>query len=77
MSERKKITLILVYITATVQFVWCYLWLTRPYVNTLMYEQGLERMPFQGRSLMMLPLRWARESSLLIWLTTPFSKSQF
>src|ERR1700722_16235729 len=77
MCERKKIILVLVYIVATVQFVWCYLWLTRPYVNTLLYEQGLERMPFQGRSLMMLPLRWAHGSSLLTLLATPFAKSPF
>jgi hypothetical protein len=77
MSERKKIILILVYVMATVQFVWCYLWLTRPYVNTLLYEQGLERMPFQGRSLMMLPMRWAHGSGLLASLVTPFSKSHF
>src|ERR1700761_1827028 len=77
MSERKKISVILVYVVATVQFVWCYLWLTRPYVNTLLYEEGLERMPFQGRSLMMLPLRWAHGSGLLAWLTKPFSQSHF
>jgi hypothetical protein len=41
--------LAVVYVLATIQFVWCYLWLTRPYVNTALYEAGRERMPFQGR----------------------------
>jgi hypothetical protein len=77
MSGRQKVTLTVVYVIATIQFTWCYLWLTRPYVNTLLYEQGLERMPFQGRSLMMLPMRWAHESRALIWLAGPFAKSQF
>jgi hypothetical protein len=77
MSRHKRISLIVVYVFATVQFVWCYLWLTRPYVNTLLYEEGLERMPFQGRSLMMLPMRWAHESSILAWLARPLSKSHF
>lgn len=77
MSNKKKMTLVAVYVLATVQFVWCYLWLTRPYVNTLLYEEGRERMPFQGRSLMMLPMRWAHESSLLRHLATPFAGSHF
>jgi hypothetical protein len=75
--EKKKIILILAYVIATVQFAWCYLWLTRPYVNTFLYEQGLERMPFQGRMLMMLPMRWAHGSALLQWLAEPFGLSHF
>ena len=66
-----------IYALATVQFVWCYLWLTRPYVNTALYEQGLERMPFQGRALMMLPMRWAHRSILLQRLSEPFALSRF
>jgi hypothetical protein len=56
------------YFLATIQFVWCYLWLTRPYVSTALYEQGRERMPFQGRMLLMMPLRWAHHSRALAWL---------
>lgn len=67
----------LLYVMATVQFVWCYLWLTRPYVNTLLYEQGLERMPFQGRALMILPMQWAHGSAALQWLAQPFGRSHF
>lgn len=73
MPPRKRILLIAVYVLATVQFVWCYLWLTRPYVNTFLYEQGMERMPFQGRSLMMLPMRWAHTNGLLSGIAGPFA----
>ncbi len=76
-SQKKKAALIAVYGMATVQFVWCYLWLTRPYVNTLLYEEGRERMPFQGRSLMMLPMRWAHDSAALHRMTGAFADSHF
>ena len=77
MSQKKKAMLAAVYVIATVQFVWCYMWLTRPYVNTFLYEEGRERMPFQGRSLMMLPMRWAHHSAVLHWLAGPFADSRF
>jgi hypothetical protein len=77
MSAAKKPLLLTVYALATIQFVWCYLWLTRPYVNTLQYENGTERMPFQGRCLMVLPMRWAHGSRVLAWLTHPFMFSTF
>ncbi len=77
MGQRKRILLATVYLLATIQFAWCYLWLTRPYVNTALYEQGLERMPFQGRCLMVLPMRWAHGSAVLNWLTQPFALSHF
>lgn len=53
------------------------LWLTRAYVNTALYEQGRERMPFQGRLLMMLPLRLAQHNHLLQGLGAAFSRYQF
>lgn len=77
MLQRKRLFLISVYLLATIQFAWCYLWITRPYVNTAQYEQGLERMPFQGRCLMMLPMRWANGSHALRWLAQPFTLSHF
>ncbi len=77
MPQRKKLFLVAVYLLATIQFAWCYLWLTRPYVNTAQYEHGLERMPFQGRCLMMLPMRWANSSHTLRWLAQPFALSHF
>ena len=76
-TSRTKVAIISVYVIATIQFVWCYLWLTRPYVNTRLYEEGRERMPFQGRSLMMLPMRWAHQSGWLAKLTGPFAGSRF
>ncbi len=77
MVRARKHLLLSVYALATVQFAWCYLWLTRPYINTLQYEQGVARMPFQGRCLMMLPMRWAHGSLLLARLTKPFALSHF
>lgn len=77
MKLRSRCLLATVYGLATIQFVWSCLWLTRPYVNTQLYEQGRERMPFQGRLLMMLPMRWAHHSSALHKLTAPFARSHF
>ena len=77
MPVAKKPLLLTIYALATIQFVWCYLWLTRPYVNTFQYEQGTERMPFQGRCLMMGPMRWAHSSRILAFLTHPFQLSAF
>ena len=77
MDRGKRRLLCGVYLLATVQLTWCYLWLTRPYVSTLLYEQGQERMPFQGRCLMMLPLRLAHNSSLLQAIDRLLSMSHF
>lgn len=77
MLQNNRLLVKVVYVLATIQFAWCYFWLTRPYVNTALYEQGLERMPFQGRMLMMLPMRWAHGSHTLQFLTHPFAMSHF
>ncbi len=77
MSKRQRWLLFAFYLLATVQLMWCYLWLTRPYVDTRQYEQGLERMPFQGRCLMMLPMRLAHENSVLRFLDRLFAYSHF
>jgi hypothetical protein len=74
MVGRRKPLLLAVYVMATIQFAWCYLWLTRPYVNTAQYEHGIERMPFQGRCLMMLPMHLANSSAILHWVAEPFSR---
>jgi hypothetical protein len=50
---------------ATIQVVWFYLAWIQPYLHAPLYEQGLERTPFQGRLLMMLPMRWAHQSHFL------------
>jgi hypothetical protein len=75
MVGRRKPLLLAVYVLATIQFAWCYLWLTRPYVNTAQYEHGIERMPFQGRCLMMLPMQLANSSAVLRWAAEPFSST--
>jgi len=75
MVWRRKPLLLAVYGMATIQFAWCYLWLTRPYVNTAQYERGIERMPFQGRCLMMLPMRLANSSAVLHGVAEPFSRA--
>lgn len=77
MSRRQHWLLFAFYGLATVQLIWCYLWLTRPYVDTRLYEQGLERMPFQGRCLMMLPMRLAHGNSILGFLDRVFAHSHF
>lgn len=52
------------------QFVWCYLYRIPSELHLAAYEHGLERMPFQSRLLLMEPLRWAHDSSVLqMWAT--------
>ncbi len=76
-SGSRRWTLPAFYLLATIQLAWCYLWLTRPYVNTFLYERGQERMPFQGRCLMMLPMRLAHSSTVLHVLGKLFAISHF
>ena len=65
-GRSKRLAMVGLYLLATVQFIWCYLWQVRPYVLTSAYEQGKERMPFQGRLLMMPVMRWAHNQ---LWVT--------
>ena len=76
-AHRNRLVLLAVYFLATIQFAWCYLWLTRPYVNTRLYRLGRERMPFQGRILMAPVMQWAHDSKALHWLAHPFLLSRF
>ena len=62
-QRSKRLALAALYLLATVQFIWCYLWQVRPYIFTVAYEQGKERMPFQGRLLMMPLMRWAHNQT--------------
>ncbi len=73
----KRNLLLLFFVVATIQLAWCYLWLTRPYVNTRLYELGLERMPFQGRCLMLLPMRAAHSRALFDFTRASFGVSHF
>jgi len=61
-----RITLLL----ASAQFIRCYIIQTYKFLDLPQYASGLERMPFQGRMLMMYPLRWAEHSPLIARLTT-------
>jgi hypothetical protein len=54
--------LLFTYLMATVQVAGCYFTLVRPYINTSLYEDGKERLPFQTRILMMPLMRWAHHS---------------
>ena len=49
MGRLSKSLLVTINTLATVQFVWCYLWLTRPYVNTELYSLGRERNAVSGQ----------------------------
>lgn len=53
---------------ATVHIAWFYVVREQAYLEPALYEHGLERMPFQGRMLMELPMRWAHASQLLVRL---------
>lgn len=77
MSGLKRFWLPFVYLIATVQIGWCYFWLTRPYVSTRGYELGTERMPFQGRCLMMLPMRVVHGNKVLLWIAHPLALLHF
>ncbi len=50
---------------ATVNFVRYYIVSLMSYLSLRRYALGTERMPFQGRMLLMWPLRWAGDSALL------------
>ena len=50
----------------TVQFVGCYLFLSRPYVDLERYGLGYERLPFQTRLLLAPLFRWAQNSPFMI-----------
>ncbi len=74
MVRNKRLFLWALYALATVQFVWCYLWLVRPYVQTVWYEHGEERMPFQGRLMMIAPMLWAHTNAPLLWVSEWLSR---
>ena len=67
-DRRPRLTFFFVFLTnaaASIHVVWFYLSYVPCYLNLPAFEQGLERTPFQCRVLMMLPLRWAHESTWL------------
>lgn len=60
-------------LVATAQVVWFYLATVPSAMDLVSYEHGLGPMPFQGRMLLVLPLRWAHSSTLLQHLATAMS----
>jgi hypothetical protein len=65
------------YLLATVQVAGCYFTLVRPYINTSLYENGKERLPFQTRVLMMPLMKWAHESRIAAACAAFLSHSKF
>jgi hypothetical protein len=59
---------------ATLHLAWFYTLRVPTYLDIVKYENGRERMPFQGRMLMEYPLRWAHSSAFCIgfakWLSS-------
>lgn len=66
---RKNALIIATFVLAAAQFARCYITLTSSHLDLALFAAGRERMPFQGRMLMMYPLRWAEQSNLLVRLT--------
>jgi hypothetical protein len=56
-------------VLASAQFARCYGTLTINYLNLANYAHGTAPMPYQGRLLMMLPLRWAQNNARLLRFT--------
>ncbi|ADW68229.1 hypothetical protein [Granulicella tundricola] len=62
----ESLTLRIVLLLATLHLLWFYINKVISVLSLPRYEQGVERMPFQARLLMQLPLRWAHSSPTLI-----------
>ncbi|GGA60755.1 hypothetical protein GCM10011507_10360 [Edaphobacter acidisoli] len=74
---KKRLFLGFIYLMAAVQFVWCYMSLSESWISTPLYENGLAKMPYQGRMLMMFPLRWAHSDMLFHLLADPLHLSHY
>ena len=59
---RQRLGIALLNLAASIHIVWFYLAYVPSELNLPRYERGLERTPFQGRLLMMFPLRFAHSS---------------
>jgi hypothetical protein len=51
---------------ASIHFARCYVTLSGYWIHLDTYASGTEKMPFQGRMLMMFPLRWAEHNARLV-----------
>lgn len=76
MLNRKNALVIALVVLAAAQFARCYTTLTIFYLDLTAYANGTGPMPYQGRLLMMLPLRWAQRSRFLL-LHTAGSQGAF
>ena len=76
-SKWLRVLRLIMYFMATVQVAGCYFTLVRPYINTVLYENGKERLPFQTRVLMMAPMWWAHRSRLPAIFAAYLAHSQF
>lgn len=74
---KKRLFLGFIYLMAAVQFVWCYMSLSESWMDTRLYEMGLDRMPYQGRMLMRWPLEWAHSSALFHFMADPLRWSHY
>jgi hypothetical protein len=63
-AERERFVAVAMCALATLQLAWFYVICVPGYLYLPWYEQGRERMPFQGRMLMEYVLRWAHSSSV-------------
>lgn len=65
------------YLLMTVQFVGCYLFLARPYINLDRFGRGYERLPFQTRLLLAPLFRWAQNSPHMIHYASRLSLNDY
>jgi hypothetical protein len=70
----RRLLLLVVPVLATVQFVWFYFWFSTSFVDINQYEFGHERLPFQGRCLMVPLLRVVHGSGLLLRVGSIFNR---
>jgi hypothetical protein len=61
----------------TVQFVGCYLFLGRPYIDFHRFGHGYERLPFQTRLLLAPLFRWALESPFMLHYASHWSSDNY
>jgi hypothetical protein len=64
-SPGNRVTVLVLNILATIQFIWFYLSRVPSCLDLLSYETWRERTPFQYRLLMVYPLRWAHHDAVL------------
>jgi hypothetical protein len=65
------------YLLMTVQFVGCYLFLSRPYIDLDRFGHGYERLPFQTRLLLAPLFRWAQNSPFLVHYASRLSMNGY